>query len=517
MKTILILMDTLNRHMLRVYNPQAKAQTPNICRLADKSMVFDGHFIGSAPCMPARRDIITGRLNFLERGWGPVEPYDVTLLQLLRKQEVYTHIVTDHSHYMEVGGEGYVQQYNTWEFQRGQETDNWESRIQTPPSPDRHLGTMGRQYQWNRQNYKTDKDYPTPRTFASAVRWLQDNEGMDDYFLQVEVFDPHEPFDASEEFKEMYPDSFETFYEWPRYDKLNEQETPEAVEHLRNQYCAALTMADKWLGKLLDEMDRQNLWKDTLVIFTSDHGHMLGEHGVTGKNRYHAWNEMSHIPLFVHLPGDENAGERVSAVTQNIDLFPTILEYFSREKEERIERVRKQREQKEHHMAGKMFIPPDWEMPVHGKSLWPLLKKEQEKIREYAIYGWFGKPVNITDGVYTYFRAANMRNTPLYLYASSLSDFEHYIGCSLPREAVSAGYYLKNVPIPVYRLDMHKEKPEEPFMDLGESKLFRITDDPGQQHPIQDESLEKKYCQALIRTMREHDAPEEQFERLGLI
>ena len=65
MKAILIFMDTLNRHMLRVYNPEATAVTPNIDRLAEKSMVFDKHFIGSAPCMPARRDILTGRLNFL--------------------------------------------------------------------------------------------------------------------------------------------------------------------------------------------------------------------------------------------------------------------------------------------------------------------------------------------------------------------------------------------------------------------------------------------------------------------
>lgn len=518
MKTILIMMDTLNRNMLRVYEPGAKALTPNIDRLAGRSMVFDSHFIGSAPCMPARRDTLTGRLNFLERNWGPVEPYDVTLPRLLRAQEVFTHIVTDHSHYTSIGGEGYLQQYDTWDFQRGQETDVWESRIEEPPAPGAHLGRLGRQYQWNRQHYKTDADRPTPRTFAAAVDWLKKNERSDDYYLTVEAFDPHEPFDASEEFKAMYPDSFEGFYEWPRYDELNEQETPEAVEHLCNQYCATLTMADKWLGRLLDEMDRQNLWEDTLVIFTSDHGHMLGEHGVTGKNRYHAWNEMSRIPLFVHLPGDENAGERVAGVTQNIDIFPTILEYFSREKEERRERAEKRREQDKKELAGRMFIPPGWSMPVQGRSLWPLLKKEKEKIRDYAIYGWYGMPVNITDGEYTYFRAAaNDRNAPLYLYAAGLTSFEQYLGCSMPEESISTGYYLKNVPMPVYRLDMSRKTPEKPFMDLGENRLYRITDDPGQMHPITDPALEEKYCRALVEVMREHDAPEEQFERLGLI
>lgn len=52
----------------------------------------------------------------------------------------------------------------------------------------------------------------------------------------------------------MYPDDFDVFYEWPRYSALNDQETPEAVEHLRNQYSPTLSMADKWMGKLLDEI-----------------------------------------------------------------------------------------------------------------------------------------------------------------------------------------------------------------------------------------------------------------------
>ena len=101
MKTILILMDTLQRKMLHAYNPDSPAITPNLDRLAARSMVFDQHYIGSAPCMPARRDILTGRLNFLERNWGPVEPFDVTLPALLRQHGVFSHLATDHYHYAE--------------------------------------------------------------------------------------------------------------------------------------------------------------------------------------------------------------------------------------------------------------------------------------------------------------------------------------------------------------------------------------------------------------------------------
>ena len=92
MKTILILMDTLQRKMIHAYNPGSEAITPNIDRLAARSVVFDQHYIGSAPCMPARRDILPGRRNFLERNWGPVEPFDITFPALLRQRGVVSHM-----------------------------------------------------------------------------------------------------------------------------------------------------------------------------------------------------------------------------------------------------------------------------------------------------------------------------------------------------------------------------------------------------------------------------------------
>ena len=84
MKTIFILCDTLNRRMLSAYGAgEDAAITPNIDRLARQSVVFDSHWCGSAPCMPARRDIMTGRLNFLEKPWGAMEPFDQSLQSIL--------------------------------------------------------------------------------------------------------------------------------------------------------------------------------------------------------------------------------------------------------------------------------------------------------------------------------------------------------------------------------------------------------------------------------------------------
>ena len=140
MKAIFVLLDSLNRNYLPIYgNDWVRA--PNIGRLAKKGVVHDNHWLGSAPCMPARRDILTGRLNFLERPWGAIEPFDVPFPGLLRKAGIRSHMETDHYHYFHVGGENYHTQFDTYQFHRGQENDCWQSRARDlRPSPNTSEG-----------------------------------------------------------------------------------------------------------------------------------------------------------------------------------------------------------------------------------------------------------------------------------------------------------------------------------------------------------------------------------------
>ena len=98
MKTVFLLFDSLNRLALNPYS-EAVAFTPNFRRLAARSVVFDTHYAGSLPCMPARRDMQTGRLNFLHRSWGPIEPFDNCFPALLLEACVYTHLISYHYHY----------------------------------------------------------------------------------------------------------------------------------------------------------------------------------------------------------------------------------------------------------------------------------------------------------------------------------------------------------------------------------------------------------------------------------
>ena len=124
MKTVLIMYDSLNKLSLQPYGNR-EIITPNFQRLARHSVTFDNFFAGSLPCMPARRELQTGRLNFLHRSWTPSEPFDESMTELLAEQGVYSHLITDHVHYWENGGANYWNRFSTFEFVRGQEGDRW--------------------------------------------------------------------------------------------------------------------------------------------------------------------------------------------------------------------------------------------------------------------------------------------------------------------------------------------------------------------------------------------------------
>ncbi|MEM6333245.1 MAG: sulfatase [Planctomycetota bacterium] len=486
MKAVVVLLDSLNRAYLPAYGCDW-VKTPHIDRLAARSIAFDNHWLGSAPCMPARRDMMTGRYNFLERGWSGLEPFDVTLPQMLSAQGVHSHIETDHAHYVNGGGEFYHTSFKTWQLHRGQETDRLPSTIADPPKPD-HDGNWKPQIIKNRRRWQDNEaEMPTPKTFQGAVDWLRMNPSEDDYLLWVEAFDPHEPFEAPARYIELYEAAYEgKFYDSSGYERVAE-DSPE-TRHLRALYAATLTMADHWLGKLLDEIESQGGFDDTLIILTTDHGHLLGEHGCTGKTRWHSWNQLAHLPLLIHLPGDEHAGQRRDALTQNIDLVPTLLEFFG---------------------------APPAERPIHGESWWPAIRDGEPTRRRGALYGTFGKTVSVTDGQHTYLRGIGTPdNQPLYEYFLMPTTFHSRFNADRIRSS-EFGPFLAWTDCPVLRRPTDARQPgDDP--ELYTTRLHSLRDDYAQEHNLAGTELEARYVDLLRACMQDADAPAEQFVRLGM-
>ena len=501
MRLVYLLFDSLNRSALQCYGGGA-IKTPAFDRLAARTAVFDNHYVGSLPCMPARRDLHTGRLTFLHRAWGPLEPFDNSYPQILADRGVYSHLITDHYHYFEDGGVGFHGRYSSWEFYRGQEKDKWQGiakpdieRLQRDYHPLVFNGQTGPNsnlsYLLSREAIVEEQQFPIVQCFESAVNFLKKNQSSDDWVLHLECFDPHEPFFAAGRFREGLDTSYQgPLLDWPPYGRMD-LSGPEGDE-LRANYLALVKMCDEYLGKLLDYFDANDLWKDTALVVSTDHGLLLGEHEYWGKNRPPFFNEVTHIPLFVHDPRQPEAdGQRRSALTQTTDLMPTILELFGAP------------------------IPPE----VRGRSLLSTLA-DDGPVRDACIYGQFGGAVNVTDGRYTYFRYPEDSDEQLYHYTLMPVHMRSFFE---PIELVNATLFgpfdftkgCQVLKLPVIAQAKANMISRYPLLD-AKTVLYDLGDDPGQTMPRQIAEIEQRMIALMIAEMRALDTPAEVYRRLGL-
>lgn len=498
---ILILVDSLNKEALKTYNPDTVCKTPSIEAFAKKAHVFDNHYISSLPCMPARREISAGRKEFMWRPWGPLEVFDPRLPKIVGAAGYNTGIVTDHYHYWEEMANGYIQGFDSLNFIRGHESDNW--RVPSPgPVPawvDKMSEFRAREhmekYYANVHDFKTEEDFFPAKVFSGAADWLGENASKGPFFLQVESFDVHEPFHVPEPYASMYSDggSADEFNIWPPYqvyadlDAFMAQTTPEELAFLKSQYLGKTTMVDKWFGIFLDKLTELDIWDDTMVLFTTDHGHDLGQRGVFGKQFPH-YDSHANIPMMLWHP-DFEGGKRVPALTQTVDIFSTVIEAAN-------------------------TVPPA--ETRHSTSILPTLKGE--KPREAVLYGTYGQGVCLSDGDWTLFKAP-VEGKPLFNYSTMINrplivdnPVDGRVG-DMPASPVGQGQYDPTVPLPMWKIPI-KIDPR-----TYENFLFNRKDDPEQEtnlwdsEPTQRDRLLNLMCEMIT----EEGAPPEQFERLGLV
>lgn len=485
MKAIMLMFDTLNRRMLEPYGCEW-TKTPNFQRLAEKTITFDNCYSGSLPCMPARRELHTGRYNFLHRSWGPLEPFDDSMPEMLREKGIYTHMISDHQHYWEDGGATYHHRYDTWEIVRGQEADRWKGQVKDPELPE-CLGRSWRQDLVNRQYCKREEDQPLAQVFKLGLEFLEKNKDEDNWFLHWECFDPHEPFVSPEKYKELYPHDYRgPRFDWPEYREVTE--TPDQVQHCRYEYAALLSMCDAYLGRFLDFMDENDMWKDTMVIVNTDHGFLLGEHDLWAKSAHPWYNETVHIPMFIWDPRHEIKGERRKSLVQNIDVPVTLLNLFG--------------------------IEPTKDML--GKNLEPVITAD-EPVREYALFGMHGAQVNITDGRYVYMRDSVPGNRPLYNYTLMPTHMRCMFSVDEMKTARMHKGFSFTKGVDVMQISAMEDISGDTAMkhSLG-TVLYDLELDPYQEKPVTDPVVEQRMIGNMVRLMRENAAPEEQYERLGV-
>ena len=496
MKAILVMFDTLRRDLLSVYG--GPAHTPNFDRLARRAVTFDRHYAGSLPCMPARRELHTGRYNMLHRSWGPLEPFDDSMPEILKRHNIHTHLATDHYHYLEDGGCTYHSRYSTWYVARGQAHDAYAADLaphgEMAPNQMSADHLMGRMRQmrmeggWcnmhNRELVRDEKDFPMRMTFDNGLDFLDRNGRYDNWFLTIETFDPHEPFTAPDRIARRY--AGDALPDWPPYARVTED--PARVEDMRAHYLALVEYCDEQLGRVLDKLDEMDLWDGTMLIVNTDHGFFLSEHGWWGKGFMPNYEELTHLPLMIWDPRcKEAAGQRRSALVQTIDLAPTILSYFG------------------------LDTPGD----MLGRDLYPVIRNDAP-IRQYALFGYHAAPLGITDGRFVLLRAVHDMSVPAFEYTlmpthmRSMMSVEELSTAELwPPFSFTKGCPLLRIegrPNPHFRL----AQPE------GEDLMFDLADDPAQARPIDDPEKKAELLAQMALLLRKNDAPQEAYRRYAL-
>ena len=378
---IVIVVDTLGTHWLGCYGNQ-EIRTPSVDGLARKSLLFQDAYPEALPTIPDRRSIYTGRRIFPSdyvlqnydttkiRGWHQLYVEDVTLSETLRGAGYTTCLIGD-VFFLFFPDRNFARGFNSWRAIRGQHIDPYETgpRKGINPRDFAHPTQWGPSgitewmmpYLINRQFRQSDDDYPTSQVFQEAARWLENNiEDNQPFYMHLESFSPHEFWDPPEDYYRLY---MKSDYKGPRLiypPTTTARMTPLEVEHVRALYAGYVTFVDSRIGRFLNKVDELGLMENTVILFTADHGTMMGEQGQFHKGEGRGRTQVTHVPLMVYHPQQPWAGRRVFGFVQHTDVMPTLLDILGVE------------------------IPSR----VTGESLKPLMESGGSSRRQMIVTGW---------------------------------------------------------------------------------------------------------------------------------
>ena len=337
MKAIVLIVRGLQAGALGCYG-NSWIFTPALDTLAAEGIVFDQHFADNADPAGARRAWRSGRYHFpadTPRAQAGQQP---DLLALLHQQKIHTCLIIDDS------------RSAPSEF-----ADGWDVVERVSAS---------------------EGQLPLDAVLEAVGAALERLERQDNWLLWVDLASLLPPWNVPAEFEEAY---FRPETDEDEEDDLEADEGEETEEvkplmpladapdgpidraddrvylSLQTSYAAAVSYVDTGIGQLLQALDGLEGGDDILLIVTTDIGQNLGEHGIVGTCRPWLHDELIHLPLLLRLPGAVEARRRVCALTQAVDLAPTLADWFQASLAD-----------------------------VHGRSLLPLARGEVESIRPYA-------------------------------------------------------------------------------------------------------------------------------------
>ncbi len=496
MNIILVMSDTFRYDNLSCYGP-TEVKTPSLDRFAQQAHVFVNAYHGSFPTIPNRLDITSGQFSFIDHDWSPLPRDVVTLQQILSASGVTTQLICDNPHMIEMGF-NYERGFDGWEWIRGQETDRWRSlpsRVMIPDPEKNRSHYVLQSYLKNTAWWKTEEDTFVARSVTQACNWLEQAATQTDkFFLHLDLFDPHEPWDAPQKYLDLYQRNYTGPQILnPHYEFWREVYSEQDLHHIVARYRAEATLVDHWLGVLFDKIEELGLTEDTAIIFTSDHGLLLGEHGMVGKSRkpyasgeksYEAvpmYQPLCRVPLLVRLP-QQTTGRRIEALVQSPDLMPTILELAGLVSTESV----KGEAQTQALQCG-VFFTSQWKydpQSSHGKSLLLLMRGETDRLRDIAVCS-----------------NTLIHRTPILAKSAIVTEDGwclHYAGAYEEQDTQGALYTSKLIDPAAARIST---KPA----------LYYLPDDPGETNDLihTNEALAREIHARYVRWLEQVGTPEQ--------
>lgn len=346
---LLVIIDSVRADHLGSYGRRG-AHTPNLDALARESLRFTSVYPEAFPTGPARATIYGGRRIFPFNGWhGPPADMPKTpgwqdipaqnLVTTLRAAGYFTALAVD-TPWVLVGSQKPFHQalhrYVPIPGQTGTVTnpasvvsDAELARWVPPKILHSSSGSKMRQYLANQAGRRSEADYLPAKVFTAGMGLLDEaNKQKKPWALMLDCFDPHEPWDPPDKYVALHGGDLHRA--WNPGTVINGTTRtnglgPADVAQMKALYRAELSMSDHWFGNFMQRFHELNLERETLVLFLSDHGFLLGERGYVAKMATQCHPELIHVPLMIRDPSGRGAGKTTDYFTQTQDVAPTLV------------------------------------------------------------------------------------------------------------------------------------------------------------------------------------------------
>lgn len=336
MNVLFIAADDLNNDLAAYDHPLVKS--PNLKRLAGRGVRFNKAYCQYPQCSQSRVSLLTGlrpdttRVFDLKTDFRDNIPTVTTLPQLFKEQGYFSARVGKIFHYGVPGdiGTSGLDDPLSWDTvvnPRGVDKEVEDKLVNL--TPNRGLGSSLSWYVAE----GPDEEQTDGKVAGETIRLLRENKDRP-FFIAMGFYRPHCPYISPKKYFDMYPvEDIElpeepdghlkkvpeaALFTNPLYWDLDEQQRKEAIR----AYYAAVTFMDAQLGKVLDALEELGLAENTIVVFWSDHGYLLTEHGQWMKQSL--FEESARVPLIISSPGAKGNGKASDRVVELLDLYPTL-------------------------------------------------------------------------------------------------------------------------------------------------------------------------------------------------